>query len=81
MRRNNKHRLKPGDYVELKSDLRWPGIVLVIFTNRSREKRVVVEHTTDGVAGSLRIYDPDELIKREEYNDRTAEQADDSGRV
>jgi hypothetical protein len=73
--------MKPGDHVELNSDLRWPGIVLAVFTNRSGEKRVVVEHTTNGVAGSLRIYDPDELTKREGYNDGTAERADDARRV
>jgi hypothetical protein len=45
--------MKRGDHVELSDGLRWPGIVVAIFTNTSGEKRVVVEHTNNGIAGKV----------------------------
>jgi hypothetical protein len=53
--------LKPGDRVELCDGLRWPGIVMAIFTNSSGEKHVVVEFTAPDVAGVIRIHSPEEL--------------------
>ena len=59
--------MRRGTHVELKGNINWPGVIVATFTDRNGKSRAVVEHTTNGAAGRLRIYEQNELnVTRED---------------
>ena len=60
--------MRRGTHVELKGNLNWLGVIVETFSDRNCKSRALVEHTTNGAAGRLRIYEQNELNVTREHD-------------